>query len=239
MASSLPHLQRFYGSPRGAVAARAVRAALTDLWPDLRGMSVLGLGYAPPYLRLWRSQAARCAAVMHPEHGPLRWPRHAPGVALLADEVALPFPDRSFDRVLMVHALENAESARRAMREVWRVLADGGRLVVVVPNRRGMWAHLEGTPFGHGRPYSPGQLDRLLDQQLFTVRARRAVLFVPPFASRLLLRTAPAWDAVGGTLFHGFCGVVLAEAEKEVAAPLLTTETAQVRRTVAVGETAR
>ena len=85
----------------------------------------------------------------------------------------------------------------------------------------------------------PGQLDRLLDQQLFTVRARRAVLFVPPFASRLLLRTAPAWDAVGGTLFHRFCGVVVAEAEKEVAAPLLTTETAQVRRTVAVGETAR
>jgi SAM-dependent methyltransferase len=188
---------------------------------------------------LWRTQAARVAAVMHPEQGALRWPRHAPGVAVLADEVALPFPDRSFDRVLLVHALEHAESARRAMREVWRVLADGGRLIVVVPNRRGMWAHLEGTPFGQGRPYSPGQLDRLLEQQLFTVRARRAVLFVPPFGSRVLLRTAPAWNALGGTLFQRFCGVVVAEAEKEVAAPLLATEVAQPRRSVVVGETVR
>jgi SAM-dependent methyltransferase len=239
MAASLPMLQRFYATPRGAVAGRAVRGALRDLWPDLRGMSVLGLGYAPPYLRLWRTQATRVAAVMHPEQGALRWPRHAPGVAVLADEVALPFPDRSFDRVLLVHALEHADSARRAMREVWRVLADGGRLIVVVPNRRGMWAHLEGTPFGQGRPYSPGQLDRLMEQQLFTVRARRAILFVPPFASRVLLRTAPVWNALGGTLFQRFCGVVVTEAEKEVAAPLLTTEVAQQRRSVVVGETVR
>ncbi|HET7881613.1 MAG TPA: methyltransferase type 11, partial [Acetobacteraceae bacterium] len=52
----------FYGTPRGAVAARLLRERLALLWPDLRGQSVLGIGFTAPYLRLWLEQAVRCVA---------------------------------------------------------------------------------------------------------------------------------------------------------------------------------
>ena len=62
-----------------------------------------------------------------------------PNQTVLASEDELPLVDRSVDRVLMVH-LESAEQGRRLLREVWRVLADGGQALIVVPNRRGLGA---------------------------------------------------------------------------------------------------
>src|SRR3546814_14460397 len=97
----------------------------------------------------------------------------------------------------MVHGLEYTENTRGLLREVWRVLSDGGRLLVVVPNRRSIWARADHTPFGHGHPYSVEQLNRTLRQSMFTpVRARRS-LFVPPTRSRFWLATPPAWARPG------------------------------------------
>ena len=50
----------FYGTPCGGMTARLLRERLAAIWPELSGQSVLGLGYAAPYLRLWREGAARC-----------------------------------------------------------------------------------------------------------------------------------------------------------------------------------
>ena len=44
--------------------------------------------------------------------------------------------------------------------------AAGGRLLIVVPNRRGVWARSDTTPFGHGRPYSRSQITHLLARGL-------------------------------------------------------------------------
>ena len=52
--------------------------------------------------------------------------------------------------------------------EVWRVLTPGGRLLVVVPNRAGLWARMENTPFGYGRPFSRKQLSRLMRDMQFS-----------------------------------------------------------------------
>src|SRR5580692_532735 len=114
----------FYGTARGAVTARLLRERLTVLWPDLSGQSVLGIGFAAPYLRLWREQAARCIALTPAQMGAARWPLGEPCLSCTAEEDALPFPDMSFDRVLLVHGLEAAENAGRLLRETWRVLKD-------------------------------------------------------------------------------------------------------------------
>ena len=85
-----------------------------------------------------------------------------PGLAALTDEFALPLADAAVDRVLLVHALEMSHEADALLREVWRVLASGGRLLAVVPNRRGLWARMDTTPFGHGRPCSRSQIVQVL-----------------------------------------------------------------------------
>jgi SAM-dependent methyltransferase len=188
------------------------------MWPELAGQEVLGLGHAGPYLRLWRQRAHRLVSAAPAPLGPIApWPPDGRCASVLVEDWRLPFSDMSFDAVLMVHGLEAAENVRRGLREAWRVLRPEGMLLAVVPNRRSIWAHLERTPFGHGHPYTPGQLQRLLAQNLFQVTRREAALFVPPVGMRPLLRGARAWEAVGRALAPEFSGVTLIEARKSVA----------------------
>jgi SAM-dependent methyltransferase len=206
----------FYATRRGAVASNLLRQRLQQLWPSLEGQSVLGVGYAAPYLRLWRDHAYRCVALTPAQLGAARWPSGAPNLSCTAEEDALPFADLTFDRILLVHGLEAAENARRMLREVWRVLKDDGRLLVVAPNRRGMWAHVESTPFGQGQPYSPGQIGRLLAAAMFHVERRDTALYVPPTRVRLILRSARLFERGGRRLVPRVAGVTITEAAKDL-----------------------
>jgi SAM-dependent methyltransferase len=210
----------FYGTAWGEVTARLVRERLALRWPSLDRQAVLGLGYAAPYLRMWREQASRCIAVTPAQVGRARWPVGAPNLTCTAEEDMLPFPDLTFDRILLVHGLEAAENARRLLRETWRVLKDDGRLLVVAPNRRGMWAHLESTPFGYGQPYSAGQIGRLLAATMFRVEARDTALYLPPSSLRLVLRSARLLERTGRRIAPTFAGVTITEAVKDVYAAL-------------------
>ncbi len=205
----------FYATTRGAVACRLVRDRLTLAWPDMAGLAVLGIGYAAPYLRLWRESAARCIAAGTTQTGTVRWPASGANLACAVEEDSLPFPDLSFDRVLLVHGLEAADNARRLLREAWRILKDDGRLLVVAPNRTGLWAHVECTPFGHGQPYSSGQIGRLLAASLFRVEQRDTALYLPPTRFRFMLRSAPVWEHGGRRIAPRLAGVTITEAVKD------------------------
>lgn len=220
MVSDAHAAAEFYATRRGALAAMLVRERLSLLWPCLPNQAVLGLGYTAPYLRLWREEAARCIALTPAQIGAARWPVGSANLSCTAEEDALPFPDLCFDRVLLVHGLESAENARRLLREVWRVLKDDGRLLVVTPNRSGMWAHLESTPFGHGTPYSPGQVGRLMAASLFRVERRDTALFLPPSNIRLLQRGARLWERTGRRYLPRFAGVTITEAAKDMFAAI-------------------
>lgn len=179
-------------------------------------MNVAGIGYPVPYLRRLKDEAERVVALMPAQQGVMRWPAEGENVVSLAPEDDLPLPDVSMDRVLMVHALECSEQLRRLLREVWRILAEGGRVLIVVPNRRGIWARLDHTPFGHGHPYTPGQVSRLLRDNLFQPEQSVAGLFVPPTRSRMALASAPAFEKIGARWFQTFGGVLFIEAQKQI-----------------------
>jgi SAM-dependent methyltransferase len=215
MGGEIHDLGQFYASPAGMAARRLLAQRLAGLWPSLPGQSVLGIGHAAPYLDLWRAQAARCIALSPAQLGLARYPAEGPVASLVAEEEHLPFPDLSFDRVLLVHGLEMAENARRLLREAWRVLKDDGRLLVVAPNRRGLWAHTEHTPFGHGQPYSPGQVTRLLQHHMFHVERRAFALYTPPFAP--CLRAGAAWEGLGRAVWPSrYAGLAIVEAVKDL-----------------------
>jgi SAM-dependent methyltransferase len=225
-------LHGFYASRQGQVAARLIGARLAALWPDLRGRAVLGLGHPMPLLEPWRASAGteRCIGVVPAQLGAARWPPGRPGLCCAAEENSLPFPDLCFDRVLLVHALEAAENPRRLLREVWRVLRDDGRLLVVAANRRGLWAHVETTPFAHGRPFSAGQLARLLSASLFRPARRDCALFMPPWPTAPVLRGADVVERVGRALLPELGGVAIREACKDVLAALPAESAALGRR---------
>jgi SAM-dependent methyltransferase len=141
-------------------------------------------------------------------------------MSALVEEDRLPLANGSVDRLLVVHCLEVAERARPLLREIWRVLSPEGRLMLIVPNRRGVWARLDNTPFGQGRPYSRRQLEELLAEAMFTPIDWGAALFLPPLNRRMLLRSATAWERVGTAVSPAFAGVIIAEARKELIAPI-------------------
>jgi len=216
MWSDVVDLRDFYQSGLGQLARRMIGKQIHAMWPDMRGQAVMGLGFATPYLRALQHDAERVVAVMPAGSGVLAWPPGERSLVCLAEEDELPLPDRSIDRMLLVHALESTEHVRSTLREIWRVLADGGKLLIVAPNRRGIWARLDRTPFGSGRPYTPSQLHRLLRDTMFTPVNTSTALFMPPFQSRFVLRAAPFWENLGRRWFPTFAGVVLVEASKQI-----------------------
>ena len=127
-------------------------------------LTVAGLGYALPYLDRFRDGAGRCLALMPSQHGAVVWPDQEKCASALVWADMLPLPDASIDRLLVAHALEAVERPETLLEEVWRVTAPEGRVIVVVPSRRGIWARTDGTPFGQGSPYSRGQLRELLNR---------------------------------------------------------------------------
>jgi SAM-dependent methyltransferase len=212
----------FYVSPRGLTAAAVLRDRMAAFWPDLGGMAVLGLGYAEPYLTLWRDTAYRCVSASPASRAPVPG-----GHACLVLEDRLPFPDLSFDRILLIHGVDEAGDAKRLLREVWRVLKDDGRILVAAPNRLGLWAHVETTPFGQGRPYSYAQIAGLLAAGMFRAERRDAALFVPPVTAKFLLRGWEIWEQAGHALARDLAGVILVEAVKDAYAALPTAAVAR------------
>ena len=208
-------LRDFYSTPLGHAAQRIVRRHIRDAWPDVTGMSVAGIGYSTPYMQRFREEAERVVALMPAQQGIMRWPAQGGNIAALAPEDNLPLPDTSMDRILLVHALECSEKLRKLLREVWRITAEGGRVLIVVPNRRGIWARLDHTPFGHGHPYTPAQASRLLRDNLFQPEKTVSALFVPPSRFRMALASAPAIEKIGTRWFPAFGGLLILEAQKQ------------------------
>src|ERR1700749_712553 len=209
-------LREFYSRSLGIVARQMINRGIRERWPNADGQRVLGIGYPTPYLGLFREDAERCIAFMPAAQGVLRWPTGRPALAALVDEFSLPLPDAAVDRILLVHALEMCDDPAALLREVWRVLAPSGRVIAVIPNRRGVWTRSDNTPFGHGRPYSRSQITDLLRQTWFTPTGWGEALFVPPVAGGWFLRSATAWERVGAALWLPFAGVHIVEATKRV-----------------------
>lgn len=208
-------LRAFYADPLGEVARRQIRRRIREFWPDLHGRSLLGLGYPLPFLGPFAAECERAVVCMPAQQGVMRWPADGPNLVALGEETRLPLDDSSMDRILMVHSLEYSEQQAELLQDVWRVLKGDGRLLLVVPNRRGVWARFDDTPFGFGVPFSSGQVNRLLRHCQFFPERDGYALYAPP-ARRALALSASACEQIGRRWFPVFGGVVLVEASKQV-----------------------
>jgi SAM-dependent methyltransferase len=213
------NLAAFYETPIGQAARRAILRRIKLIWPDVKARRVLGYGFAVPYLRPWLGEAERVLAFMPAQQGAIVWPASR-NLSLLGDETALPFPDSFFDRILVVHGLEGAESARPLLRQLWGALAPEGRILLVAPNRASLWAQLVHSPFALGRPYHKLELSNLLKSAMLEPQTWDRALHAPPLRSRRLIGTGTAWESVGRNAWPALAGVHLVEASKSLVAPL-------------------
>jgi len=208
-------LSGFYDRPIGQAVRGAIANRIREIWPDLRAMRLLGYGFAPPYLEAFEGEAERAVALMPARMGALVWPAERPRT-LLADEDSLPFADALFDRILVIHGLENADAARMLLRQLWRILAPEGRILLVTPNRASLWAQMERSPFACGRPFHRSELTHLLSDTLFEPQRWDRALYMPPFAGAQLSRFAKGIERLGRHVAPGISGVHLVEASKSL-----------------------
>ena len=205
-------LRRFYASPLGRAVREMVGRKLQEAWDNPRGLDILGLGYATPFLE-GPGSARRVVAAMPAAQGVEAWPHDGKNLACLMDEAALGFPNALFDRILVVHGLEESDDPVALLREVWRVLAPSGRVIIVAASRLGIWSDAEKTPFGHGRPYTRRQLEDLVREAELEPTAWSRALYAPPL--EWTAGWAEAFEQLGSRLWPQFSGLILLEAVKQ------------------------
>jgi len=213
MRRDVSELKAFYASPLGQAARDLILRQFVQAWGPMRDMDVLGIGYATPYLAPFRDDARRTVAAMPGAQGVEIWPQGVRNLTCLTGEAQLPFPNALFDRVMMVHALEESEAPEAMLAEARRVLAPSGRLIVVAAARGGLWAHAEHTPFGHGRPYTRAQLEESVRSAGLEPTAWSRALYAPPY--RAFAAWAEAIEQIGSRLAAPASGVVMLEAVKQ------------------------
>lgn len=210
----------YYRSTLGRAAQKTLRGEVMNFWPEAKGQTVVGYGFAVPFLRPYLADARRVIALMPGPQGVINWPQDMQNVSVLCEETLWPLETGHVDKLLVVHGLEASDRPAELLAECWRVLGPGGSALFVVPNRAGLWSRSDRTPFGSGRPYSQTQLETLLKAQNFLPERHFTALYQPPSERRFWRKTAGMWESLGGKLsMFAAGGVLMVEATKRVQAP--------------------
>jgi SAM-dependent methyltransferase len=210
----------YYRSALGRAAQKTVCEEVLKLWPEAKGQTVAGFGFAVPFLRPYLKQARRVIGLMPGPQGVISWPQGMPNITVLVEEAMWPLETGHVDKLILVHGLESSEQPSALLEECWRVLGPGGSALFVVPNRAGLWSRSDKTPFGHGRPYTQTQLESQLKSHNFLPERHQTALYQPPSDRRLWRKTAGMWESMGGKLsMFAAGGVLMVEATKRVQAP--------------------
>lgn len=212
-------LKTFYDSRLGQVCTQSIRRTILKIWPEAKGETLLGIGYALPCLRPFLKSADIVVAAMPAGQGVIHWPKTEDNLTLLSHENSLPFRSNTLNRIIIMHALEYSQPLTELLREADRLLTPSGRMLVIVPNRRSLWARAEHTPYAQGQPYSLTQLKHLLEKHSFYNLQSKQALFFPPLKSRTILRFSRIFERICHRFFPHFGGVLMVEVEKRKTAP--------------------
>lgn len=112
------------------------------------------------------------------------------GTVRKGDICALPFASDTFDLVLATDVVEHVDDDGKALCEIARVLAPGGKALITVPAFEMLWGFQDDAS-GHKRRYRMAPLLQLLCDAGLRVRRRyhfNFLLFLPILLARQLIR---------------------------------------------------
>ena len=216
MTNDVVFLRNFYASSLGQIAKKDIKNSIQKIWPSCKNQVILGAGYTLPFLSHFDFTNNTIYSFMPSQQGVSGWPSCHPTMSALISEESLPLPDQSIDRILCIHMLENCHDPHAFLKEAWRILKPEGRMLFVVPNRRGLWAHVNNNPFGQGKPYTMTQLTTLLQAHLFTPLFQHRGLYAPPTSFKSFSQMTPLLEKIGPKCLQKFSGVIHVESIKKI-----------------------
>jgi SAM-dependent methyltransferase len=105
------------------------------------------------------------------------------------DVCQIPYPDASFELILATDVIEHVDDDRLALREIVRVLAPAGRVLLTVPAFRSLWGRQDEVAM-HKRRYNLHQLANLVRENGLTIEKSyyfNFLLFIPIWLARRLI----------------------------------------------------
>lgn len=171
-----------------------------------RGLVVTGVDLSPGMLEVARDRTKSYANV----------------TLVQADVESLPFPSLSFDLVAAFTVLEFTVNAEAAIRELWRLVKPGGRLVIGVLNSWSPWAWQRRrractghNVFAHARFFSPWSLKAVLAANTGESHlVWGACVFIPPWSGPLLISAAATLDRIAHPFLKPFGALIVMRAER-------------------------
>lgn len=210
----------YYRRQLGRAAQRVIRDAVKDMWPEARQQTVAGFGFAVPLLRPYLADARRVIGLMPGPQGAMPWPAGMQNVSVLCEDTQWPIQTGQVDKLVVMHGLETSENPTDLLDECYRVLGPGGSGIFIVPNRAGLWARSDVTPFGFGRPYSLSQLEAQLKSHGLTPESHLSVLYQPPSQKRHWMKSGPVIEKLGRRMPSIYAGgVLMVQVSKQIPAP--------------------
>ena len=232
MRQNVINLEKFYATRLGLAARNMAMRRLETVWPDLSGKEVLAFGYGFPFVETYSSQCKRLILAMPGDQGAIAQKSQRCIISCLVEEDLLPFDDAQFAHIVVAHGLEESGMIEDLLSELWRITKPEGRVIIIAPNRAGLWARSDKSPFGSGRPFSRNQLKGLLRQVGYEPVFWSGALYAPP----IKLFTTPTWlkifERFGETVWPGLSGLILVEAIKRLYAEPSGLKTQKVSRPV-------
>ena len=209
----------YYRTPEGVLVADILAADLNHQYSSGRMRTLadtedqLAVGYPFP---LYFPDQPLPPVFMLAETGVLAWIRGKDVITACVDSESFPCATDVFEQVFVSHALEYVANKAGFLAEIWRCLKGEGKLVMIVPHRRSLWALSDKTPFGQGTPFSRRQLKLILEQAGFEQIQIKHSLYMPPFGTRLPVAMRRRFHMIGRIGWAMFGGVLIASAKKRL-----------------------
>ena len=223
------------GTPAEATDKRAIRGHASQIWTPglerrlaltrrhvpLEGKRILDAGCGVgAFVRRLREFTPDVQGFDIERESVLRGIEEVPGLSVAVAE-HLPYRDGAFDVILMHEVLEHVDDDLASLREMRRVLAPGGRLVVFCPNRLypfethgifigkkyffGNWPLVNYLPdvlrnrlVPHARVYTKGKLRRIYRKAGFRAQVHSCIY---PGFDHIMARRSYVWRALRWLLY--------------------------------------
>jgi len=212
------HFADFYKSLCGRLTSKIINQQIISLWPECHNMRVLMIGWPFPYISHFQKTATHVSvAIPHSDEDKKKTiQNYLDPSCVCVDINNLPFEERSFDRIIMVHGCEYAYDLPQIFHDIERLLTDDGRLIAIVPNLSGIWRKNKSTPFSAGSAVTSNQLRWAMQHGGFAVEYFGHALSFPPTQNKRFLSLAAKWEGKGQYFTAFLCGTHIFEAHKNL-----------------------